>query len=136
MPKDFPRARRVAEQIQRELSHLITAELKDPRLKLVTVTEVEVTRDLAHAKVFVSVLGSDDASNAVAGLKHAAGHLRRLLARDMRMRSVPELHFHEDRVLIEGSRLSALINKAVADDAQHHQDNIPAQDHDNSGQDD
>ncbi len=134
MPKDFPRARRVAEQIQRELSRLITAELKDPRLKLVTVTEVEVTRDLAHAKVFVSVLGSDDASHAVAGLKHAAGHLRRLLARDMRMRSVPELHFHEDRVLIEGSRLSALINKAVADDAQHRQES-PGQDGNGSGQD-
>jgi ribosome-binding factor A len=123
MPKDFPRARRVAEQIQRELSRLITVELKDPRLRLVTVTDVEVTRDLAHAKVFVSVLGSDDASQAVAALKHAAGHLRRLLAGAMRMRVVPELHFSEDRVLIEGSRLSALINKAVADDASHHRDN-------------
>jgi ribosome-binding factor A len=122
MPKDFPRARRVAEQIQRELSQLLLAEVKDPRLRLVTVTEVEVTRDLAHAKVFVSVLGSDDASEAVAGLRHAAGHLRRLLARDMRMRSVPELHFSEDRVLIEGSRLSALINRAMADDARHHHD--------------
>ncbi len=122
MPKDFPRARRVAEQIQRELSHLISTELKDPRVRLVTVTEVEVTRDLAHAKVFVSVLGSDDASTAVEGLRSAAGHLRRLLSRDMKMRSVPELHFVEDRVLIEGSRLSALINQAVADDASHHQD--------------
>lgn len=122
MPKDFPRARRVAEQIQRELSRLVTSELKDPRVRLVTVTEVEVTRDLAHAKVFVSVLGSDDASEAVKGLRSAAGHLRRLLSRDMRMRSVPELHFVEDRVLVEGSRLSALINQAVADDARHHQD--------------
>lgn len=120
MPKDFPRARRVAEQIQRELSRLIASELKDPRIRLVTVTEVEVTRDLAHAKVYVSVLGSDDASEAVEGLRSAAGHLRRLLSRDMRMRTVPELHFTEDRVLIEGSRLSALINQAVADDARHH----------------
>jgi ribosome-binding factor A len=122
MPKDFPRARRVAEQIQRELSRLIASELKDPRIRLVTVTEVEVTRDLAHAKVYVSVLGSDDASEAVEGLRSAAGHLRRLLSRDMRMRSVPELHFTEDRVLIEGSRLSALINQAVADDVRHHTD--------------
>jgi ribosome-binding factor A len=120
MPKDFPRARRVAEQIQRELSRLITTELKDPRVRLVTVTEVQVTRDLEHAKVFISVLGSDDASTAVAALKHAAGHLRGQIGRVMRLRVVPELHFTEDRVLIEGSRLSALINQAVADDAKHH----------------
>lgn len=120
MPKDFPRARRVAEQIQRELSRLISVELRDPRLRLVTVTEVEVTRDLAHAKVFVSVLGSDDASDAVSALRHAAGHLRHLLGHELSLRSIPELHFVEDRVLIEGSRLSALINKAVAEDASHH----------------
>ncbi len=122
MPKDFPRARRVAEQIQRELSRFIAVELKDPRLRLVTLTDVEVTRDLAHAKVFVTVLGSDDASEAVTALRHAAGHLRHLLAGVLRMRVLPELHFAEDRVLVEGSRLSALINRAVADDASHHRD--------------
>jgi ribosome-binding factor A len=122
MPKEFPRARRVAEQIQRELSRLITVELQDPRLRLVTVTEVQVTRDLAHAKVFVSVLGSDDASEAVAALRHAAGHLRRLLGAGLRMRVLPELHFAEDRVLVEASHLSALINQAVAEDERHHRD--------------
>jgi ribosome-binding factor A len=122
MPKEYPRARRVADQIQRELSRLIVVELKDPRLRLVTVTEVEVTRDLAHAKVFVSVLGSDDAGDAVAALRHAAGHLRHLLGQAMRMRTVPELHFSEDRTLVEASRLSALINRAVADDKRHHTD--------------
>ncbi len=120
MPKDFPRARRVGEQIQRELSQLIRTELKDPRVRLVTVTEVQVTRDLEHAKVFVSVLGSDDASAAVAALNHAAGHLRHLLGREMRLRVVPVLQFVEDRVLVEGGRLSALISKAVAEDARHH----------------
>jgi ribosome-binding factor A len=120
MPKDFPRARRVGDQIQRELSQLIRTELKDPRVRLVTVTEVQVTRDLEHAKVFVSVLGSDDAAAAVAALTHAAGHLRRLLGREMRLRVVPELQFVEDRVLVEGSRLSALISQAVAEDARHH----------------
>ena len=133
MPKDFPRASRVAEQIQRELALLIRTELKDPRVRLVTVTDVEVTRDLEHAKVYVSVLGSDDASAAVEALAHAAGHLRHLLGRAMRLRLVPELHFTEDRVLIEGSRLSALINKAVAEDAQHHPDGPgPDSDHDKS----
>jgi ribosome-binding factor A len=122
MPKEFPRARRVGDQIQRELSQLIRTELKDPRVRLVTVTEVQVTRDLEHAKVFVSVLGSDDASAAVAALNHAAGHLRRLLGREMRLRVVPELQFAEDRVLVEGGRLSALISQAVAEDAKHHQE--------------
>jgi ribosome-binding factor A len=122
MPKEFPRARRVAEQIQRELSRLIAVELQDPRLRLVTVTEVQVTRDLAHAKVFVSVLGADDASEAVVALRHAASHLRRLLGSELRMRVLPELHFVEDRVLVEGSRLSALINEAVAEDARHHRE--------------
>jgi ribosome-binding factor A len=120
MPKDFPRARRVGDQIQRELSQLIRTELKDPRVRQVTVTEVQVTRDLEHAKVFVSVLGSDDAAAAVTALTHAAGHLRRLLGREMRLRVVPELRFVEDRVLVEGSRLSALISQAVAEDARHH----------------
>jgi ribosome-binding factor A len=120
MPKDFPRSRRVAEQIQRELSRLVSTELQDPRLRLLTITQVEVSRDLEHAKVYVSVLGSDDASNAVEALRHASGRLRQVLGRSMRMRSVPELHFAEDRVLIEGSRLSALINQAVAEDNRHH----------------
>jgi ribosome-binding factor A len=122
MPRDFPRSRRVAEQIQRELSRLITAEFQDPRLKLVTITEVEVSRDLSHARVYVSVLGSDDPSDAVAALKHASGRLRQMLSHALRMRGVPELRFVEDKVLIEGSRLSGLINKAVAEDERHHED--------------
>lgn len=122
MPKEFPRARRVAELIQRELSRLIAAELQDPRLRLVTVTDVEVTRDLAHARVFISVLGSDDASDAVAALRHAAGHLRRELGGVLRLRMLPDLHFVEDRVLVAGSRISALINEAVAEDRRHYRD--------------
>ena len=128
MPKEYPRARRVAGQIQRELSRLITAELQDPRLRLVTVTEVDVSPDLSHAKVFITVLGADQAVDAVAALRHASVHLRRLLGQVLRMRHVPELRFVEDRALIEGSRLSALINRAVADDERHHPDEQNTQD--------
>lgn len=116
MPKDFPRTRRVGEELQRELAELIRDEVRDPRVGLVTVSSVDVTRDLAHAKVFVAALGgSAEQSEATAGaLNSAAGYLRKLLSQRLRLRTVPALHFHYDESFDRGARLSKLIDDAVA----------------------
>mgnify|MGYP001493679373 CR=1 FL=1 len=118
MPKDFPRTRRIGEQIQRELAELIRDEVRDPRVGMVTVSEVEVSRDLAHAKVFVAVLGADDDQTeaSLEALNHAAGYLRKLLGQALRLRTVPALHFHYDPSFDRGARLSRLIDEAVTAD--------------------
>jgi len=128
MPKDFPRTRRVGEQLQRELAVLIRDEISDPRLGMVSVSAVEVSRDLSHAKVFISTLGkAEDAEASLHVLQGAAGYLRRLLGQRMTLRSVPQLHFKRDYAIEQGARLSALIDSAVRGD--HAAD-------DNSGKDD
>ena len=120
MPREFPRTRRVGEQIQRELADLIRSELKDPRLGMVSISAVQVSRDLGHAKVYVSVLGSEEqSSESVKVLKHAAGFLRHKLGKLMHIRVIPELHFFLDRSLEEGARLGALINEAIASDRKN-----------------
>lgn len=115
MPRDFPRTRRVGEQLQRELATLIRDEIRDPRLGMVSISAVEVSRDFSHAKVFFSTLGSDqDADASLAVLQGAAGYLRRLLGQRMTLRNVPQLHFKQDHSLADGARLSALIDSAVS----------------------
>ncbi|MBX9811531.1 MAG: 30S ribosome-binding factor RbfA [Burkholderiales bacterium] len=117
MPKDFPRSRRIAEQIQRELSDVIRIELKDPRVGMITITDVEVSQDYAHAKVFFTQLGDDAKVGETSGaLQHAAGFLRSQLAHRMKLRTVPELHFKYDVSVERGVRLSRLIDAAVATD--------------------
>jgi ribosome-binding factor A len=115
MPREFPRTRRVGEQIQRELAGLVHEEIKDPRLGMVSISGVEVSTDLAHAKVFVSVLGDAAAADlSIQVLNNAAGFLRRKLGARMRLRTVPRLRFLYDRSLAEGARMDALINKAIS----------------------
>jgi ribosome-binding factor A len=117
MPREFPRTRRVGEQVQRELAALIRDEIKDPRLGMVSISAVEVSRDLGHARVYVSVLGSEKQSGeSVDVLNHASGFLRHKLGKLMHMRVIPELRFYLDRSLEEGARLGALINEAIASD--------------------
>lgn len=117
MPREFPRTRRVGEQIQRELAVLIRDEIKDPRLGMVSVSAVQVSRDLSHAKVHVSVLGNEKQSGeSVTVLNHASGFLRHKLGKLMHIRVIPELRFYLDRSLEEGARLGALINEAIASD--------------------
>jgi ribosome-binding factor A len=115
MPREFPRTRRVGEQLQRELASLIFEELKDPRLGMVSVSGTRVSRDLSHAKVYVSVLGDEQVATAsLKVLNHAAGFLRHKLGQRMRLRTVPELRFHIDHSIEEGARIDALIDAAVA----------------------
>ncbi|MGH7908812.1 MAG: 30S ribosome-binding factor RbfA [Thermodesulfobacteriota bacterium] len=119
MPRDFPRSRRIAEQVQRELSDILRLELKDPRVGMITLTDVEVTPDNAHARVYFTLLG--DASRieeAAAGLQHAAGYLRSQLAHRLKVRVVPQLHFEYDASVERGIRVSQLIDAAVAEDTK------------------
>ena len=119
MAREFPRSRRIAEQVQRELSDIIRVELKDPRVGMITITDVEMSPDNAHAKVFFTVLGQQPRiDEAAAGLQHAAGYLRSQLAQRIKIRVVPQLHFEYDASVERGIRLSQLIDAAVADDAK------------------
>ena len=109
------RLARIADQIQRELSELIRLELRDPRVKLVTVTGVELSRDQSHAKVYFTTLGTAEEGEACGeGLAHAAGFLRTGLAHRLTTRKVPELHFAYDESVERGVRLSQLIDEALA----------------------
>lgn len=114
MSRDFSRTVRVADQIQRELALLIQNEIMDPRVGMVTLTGVEVTRDYAYAKVFYTTLGGDGNIRLVEeGLKHAAGFLRSQLAGKIRLRVVPQLQFVYDESVERGMKLSRLIDEAV-----------------------
>jgi len=115
MPKDHSRPRRVAEQIQRDLAELLQTELKDPRVGMVTLTDVEVTPDYAHAKVYFTLLNQGHSlEETMVGLNRAAGFLRTQLAHRMRLRIVPQLHFVFDRSVERGVQLSHLIEEAVS----------------------
>jgi len=108
------RAKRVAEKIRQAASNVILFELKDPRVKLVTVTGVEVTADLRYAKVFVSVMeGEKSSSAAMHGLKHARGHIQRRIAKDLDIKFAPMIEFVEDESVKKGVRMSKLIKKAL-----------------------
>ena len=108
------RSARIADQIQRSLAEVIRLELRDPRVGLVTLTGVELSRDQSHAKVFFTAFGADSvAETALEGLRRASGFLRSELAHRLSTRSVPELHFEHDVSIERGARLSRLIDEAV-----------------------
>ena len=108
------RLSRIAEHIQRELAELIRLEIRDPRVRFVTLTGVELSRDQSHAKVFFTVLGSEaDAQAGQDGLDRAAGFLRSSLARRLSTRTVPALAFAHDASVERGARLTRLIDAAV-----------------------
>lgn len=118
MPREFSRPDRVAQQIQKEVAVILQREVRDSRLGLVTVSAVEVTRDLAYAKIFVTFLDySDEAVKAsLEALEEHVGYVRHLLAKAMRLRAVPELRFQYDGSLREGLRMTELASQAVKDD--------------------
>lgn len=119
MHKDHPRARRVGEQIQRILAQLIRDKIKDPRLGMVTVSAVRVSRDLGQAKVYVTVLGDErQREDSLYVLNKAVGYLRGELGREMTLRAVPQLRITYDESIEYGTRLSSLIDSAVAGDAK------------------
>lgn len=112
--KGFSRKDRVSEQVRRELAELIRTELKDPRIGMISITEVEVTADYAHAKVFFSSMtGSEHLAEVMTGLEKASGFLRRELGKRIRIHTTPQLHFVFDASLERGADLSKLIQEAV-----------------------
>jgi ribosome-binding factor A len=104
------------------LAQLIQLEIKDPEVGFISLSDVEVTRDLAHAKVFITVFETEKADSSLKALNRAAGYLRHKLGQQMRMRSVPELHFHHDASVETGTRMDSLIDAAVTSDREHHRD--------------
>ncbi len=140
MSKVSPRLQRVADLLQRELAQLIQLEVNDPRVGMVSVTGVKVSRDLAHADVYVTVMGSVEGVSGLApgitldnagaldrleveesikALNAASGYLRTLLAKRSSLRTTPRLVFHYDQSVARGQYLSSLIDRALAADAEH-----------------
>ena len=126
MAREFNRTDRVAEQLQRELAQIIQLEIKDPRVGMVTVSAVEVSRDLYYATAFVTFLGipEDDKSikQALAVLNDATGFIRSLVGKRMKLRVIPQIKFEFDQSISRGSELSALINKAREKDSDSGQE--------------
>jgi ribosome-binding factor A len=115
--KNIPsRGLRVADQIQRDLSEIIAFELKDPRVGMVTLTEVQVTPDYAHAKVYFTLLkdSAEEVRQSVEGLSKAAGYLRNQLGKRLHIHTLPQLHFIHDTSTTRGIEMSALIDQANA----------------------
>jgi ribosome-binding factor A len=111
MPPDHRRSERVAEGIREEVATFLAEDAKDPRIiGLVTITGVDVTRDLRHAKVFVSILGSDEEREAtLEGLDSAASHLRSRIGRALRLRVAPEITFRYDETIARAAKIEALL---------------------------
>lgn len=111
--KNNTRMIRINDEIQRELSQIIRAEVKDPRIgSLTSVIRVETTSDLKYCKVFISVLGNDEEKDGVMkGLKNAGGYIRHLLAERVNLRNTPELLFKLDNSVEYSVRMNALINE-------------------------
>ena len=124
MAKEYSRTSRVSQQVQKELARILQQEVKDPRIGMVTISGVDITRDLAYAKVFVTFLTIGEQTNeeSLEGLNAASGYIRRLLGKAMRLRIVPEVRFCFDETLTEGLRISEMVSSAVqADKAKHHE---------------
>jgi ribosome-binding factor A len=126
MPREIPRAHRVAEQVQRTLAEMLRRDVRDPRLKPVTITHVKMSPDLSHAWVYFELL-TGDAHDPLQReiLDEAAVYLRGPLGRALRLRVAPHIHFQPDEALERGHRLDDLITRAVREDAARHTDEAP-----------
>jgi ribosome-binding factor A len=121
MAKEYARTQRVADHLQRELAALIQHQVRDPRVGMVSVTGVDVSRDLGHARIYYTVLGvdsSEDAKESTEALNKAAGFLRSQLSKDSSMRSVPQLRFYFDSSVGRGRDLEDLIQRATRADRE------------------
>ncbi|KAF0815267.1 Ribosome-binding factor A [Andreprevotia sp. IGB-42] len=118
MAKNFTRSDRIAQQLQRDVAELIRAELDHPKASLITVTDVEVTRDYSHAKIFYTFLGTPEDTVAIGvKLENAKGFLRSALSKGFKLFKMPELHFVYDHSVENGMHLDNLIQQAVSSQA-------------------
>lgn len=123
--REFSRTDRVAQQIQKEIAVILQREIKDPRLGMVTVSAVEVSRDLSYAKVFITVFNTEDenaAKQSAKVLNEVTGYIRSLLGKRIRARIMPELKFVVDNSLMEGMRISNLVDSVIREDNAKHID--------------
>ncbi len=125
MAREFARTDRIADAIQRILATAIAQEVRDPRVGMVNINDVVVTKDMAFAKVYVTFVGRDSESESQAAAKalnHASGFLRGIVAKELDIRVTPKLQFFYDKTSVQGQKLSNLIDKAIAEDESHHND--------------
>jgi len=115
MPREFARSERVAQMVNRHLAVILRSQVKDPRVSELTITDVEVTKDLRQAKVFVTSLQDEevDIEGTMDAVDRASGYLRRTLAREIDLRHCPTLIFVYDNSIAHGAKMSALIDKAL-----------------------
>lgn len=120
MSKSFKRSDRIGGAIKRELAKLLHLQMKDPRVGMVTVTEVEVTSDLAYAKIFITLLEDEAESirETLAVLNKASGYLRTELARKVKLRQMPELIFKYDESIRRATHIQKLIDSVIDDDKE------------------
>ena len=126
MPKEFSRIDRVADLIQRELAMIIQREMHDPRTGMVTISRVKISKDLAHAKIFVTVLPDQAAQTSLETLNNAAGFLRGELGKRIKIYMIPALFFVYDDESLKANRLSKIIDEAVKSDQRAHASNLNA----------
>ncbi len=130
MAREFARTDRVSQEIQREIAVILQREIKDPRLGMLTVSSVEVTRDLLYAKVFVTFFDDDQEviKTSISVLNDAAGYIRSILAKSLRARIMPNLRFVYDQSLAEGIRMSSLVDQVIRDDERKYNQDEDAAD--------
>ena len=125
MSREFKRSDRVAQELKKEVAVILQREVKDPRIGMVTVSDVEVSRDLAYAKIFVTFLFDNDQeaiNQGMKGLEKASPYIRSLVGKAMRLRIVPELRFIYDESLVEGMRMSNLVSNVIREDETKHKE--------------
>jgi len=129
MAREFSRSRRVAQQLQKELAMIVMREIKAKEFGMITINEVDLSRDLSYAKVYFTLL-NDEAGlikKAVELLNESAPFIRSLMGSKMQLRIVPELRFYHDKSLSEGIRMASMVTKAVRDDKEK-SNNDPVED--------
>ena len=125
MSREFKRSDRVAQELKKEVAVILQREVKDPRIGMVTVSDVEVSRDLAYAKIFVTFLFDNDQeaiNQGMKGLEKASPYIRSLVGKAMRLRIVPELRFIYDESLVEGMRMSNFVSNVIREDEAKHKE--------------
>jgi ribosome-binding factor A len=125
MAKAFNRSSRVGHELQKEIAIILQREIKDPRLGMVTVSGVDISRDLSYAKVFVTFLNDDDPQVIEQGLSvlnDAKGYIRTLIGKAMRLRIIPEIKFFYDESLVKGMQMSSLVSDVIKQDNERHKD--------------
>ncbi|NRA52951.1 MAG: 30S ribosome-binding factor RbfA [Gammaproteobacteria bacterium] len=129
MAREFSRSRRVAQQLQKELAMIVMREIKATEFGMITINEVDLSRDLSYAKVYFTLLNDEPEliKKAVELLNESAPYIRSLMGSKMQLRIVPELRFYYDKSLSEGIRMASMVTKAVREDKEK-SNNDPVED--------